>query len=131
MSIATNIIIVVTGNSWGYESGSDFGCVGCGNQEQFYACADIAIENNIQVVTQPPKDTVIDTRTHSILEPTHPPTIPSNTNDVIIENDKRPMHNDKGDRILNTYNISRSHIAARHWSIVHMVCILHYVLITT
>ena len=33
------------GNSWGTDKPEDGGksCVGCGNQEQFYACADIAI----------------------------------------------------------------------------------------
>ena len=30
------------GNSWGVDS-SGRGCLGCGNQEQFYGCADIAI----------------------------------------------------------------------------------------
>lgn len=31
------------GNSWGVDSVTGRGCVGCGNQEQFYGCADIAI----------------------------------------------------------------------------------------
>lgn len=31
------------GNSWGADSGGGRGCLGCGNQEQFYGCADIAI----------------------------------------------------------------------------------------
>ena len=31
------------GNSWGVDPGTGRGCLGCGNQEQFYGCADIAI----------------------------------------------------------------------------------------
>lgn len=31
------------GNSWGTDKLTGRGCVGCGNQEQFYGCADIAI----------------------------------------------------------------------------------------
>lgn len=31
------------GNSWGTDKITGRGCVGCGNQEQFYGCADIAI----------------------------------------------------------------------------------------
>lgn len=31
------------GNSWGTDPVSGRGCLGCGNQEQFYGCADIAI----------------------------------------------------------------------------------------
>ena len=31
------------GNSWGYDEEKPHGCIGCGAQEQFYACADIAI----------------------------------------------------------------------------------------
>ncbi|XP_045212254.2 uncharacterized protein LOC123563489 isoform X2 [Mercenaria mercenaria] len=31
------------GNSWGTDKVTGRGCVGCGNQEQFYGCADIAI----------------------------------------------------------------------------------------
>ena len=32
-----------TGNSWGVDPGTGRGCIGCGNQEQFYGCADVAI----------------------------------------------------------------------------------------
>lgn len=32
-----------TGNSWGVDPTTNRGCIGCGNQEQFYGCADIAI----------------------------------------------------------------------------------------
>ncbi|KAK3106161.1 hypothetical protein FSP39_014004, partial [Pinctada imbricata] len=39
-----------TGNSWGVDPVTKRGCVGCGNQEQFYGCADIAIgHDDIQV----------------------------------------------------------------------------------
>lgn len=31
------------GNSWGVDANTGRGCIGCGNQEQFYGCADIAI----------------------------------------------------------------------------------------
>jgi len=32
-----------TGNSWGVDKVTGKGCVGCGDQEQFYGCADISI----------------------------------------------------------------------------------------
>ncbi|XP_048759712.1 uncharacterized protein LOC125669290 isoform X3 [Ostrea edulis] len=32
-----------TGNSWGVDPKTNRGCIGCGNQEQFYGCSDIAI----------------------------------------------------------------------------------------
>ena len=32
-----------TGNSWGVDPLTGRGCLGCGRQEQFYACADVAI----------------------------------------------------------------------------------------
>lgn len=31
------------GNSWGTDPKTGQGCIGCGNQEQFYGCADVAI----------------------------------------------------------------------------------------
>ena len=33
----------VLGNSWGTDVITGKSCVGCGNQEQFYACADVAV----------------------------------------------------------------------------------------
>lgn len=33
----------VVGNSWGVDSTTGSGCVGCGPQEQFYGCADVAV----------------------------------------------------------------------------------------
>ena len=33
----------VTGNSWGEDPHTGLGCVGCGAQENFRGCADIAI----------------------------------------------------------------------------------------
>ncbi|KAL4220883.1 hypothetical protein ACF0H5_019149 [Mactra antiquata] len=35
-----------TGNSWGTDPITSLGCIGCGKQEQFYACADISIGYN-------------------------------------------------------------------------------------
>ncbi|XP_052221019.1 uncharacterized protein LOC127837742 [Dreissena polymorpha] len=32
-----------TGNSWGVDPVTKTGCIGCGNQEQFYGCSDISI----------------------------------------------------------------------------------------
>ncbi|XP_046369958.1 uncharacterized protein LOC124144546 [Haliotis rufescens] len=37
------------GNSWGTDSVGN-GCIGCGNQEQFYGCADVAIGSDQAVV---------------------------------------------------------------------------------
>ena len=34
---------LVVGNSWGVDPVTSKGCVGCGPQEQFYGCSDIAI----------------------------------------------------------------------------------------
>ena len=35
---------ILSGNSWGKNSGEKDGCLGCGQaQEEFYGCADIAI----------------------------------------------------------------------------------------
>ena len=34
---------ISTGNSWGVDPQTGEGCVGCGPQEQFYACADVNI----------------------------------------------------------------------------------------
>ncbi|XP_029639091.1 uncharacterized protein LOC115214156 [Octopus sinensis] len=31
------------GNSWGVDPVTNEGCIGCGNQEQFYGCADVTI----------------------------------------------------------------------------------------
>ena len=39
------IAVVHTGNSWGYDE-EGLGCLGCGRQEQFYACSDISIASN-------------------------------------------------------------------------------------
>ena len=38
-----------SGNSWGVDK-SGQGCVGCGEQEQFYGCSDIAIGKNIRML---------------------------------------------------------------------------------
>ncbi|BFZ25675.1 hypothetical protein BsWGS_28713 [Bradybaena similaris] len=32
-----------TGHSWGVEPSTRFGCIGCGEQERFFGCADISI----------------------------------------------------------------------------------------
>ena len=37
----------LSGNSWGVDE-YGAGCVGCGPQEQFYGCADIAIGNSTE-----------------------------------------------------------------------------------
>ena len=42
------------GNSWGVDPDSGEGCVGCGPQEQFYGCSDVAIGYSDTVVTGVP-----------------------------------------------------------------------------
>lgn len=38
----TQVLLVLSGNSWGtFPNGTS--CVGCGNQEEFYGCADVQI----------------------------------------------------------------------------------------
>lgn len=39
-----------TGNSWGVDAVTKEGCIGCGPQEQFYGCADIAIGHDDVIV---------------------------------------------------------------------------------
>lgn len=42
-----------TGNSWGTDFVTGEGCIGCGAQEQFYACADVAIgHDDVEVGSQ-------------------------------------------------------------------------------
>ena len=44
-----------TGNSWGTDPGPNGeSCIGCGNQEQFYGCADIAIGHDDVVLNHTP-----------------------------------------------------------------------------
>ncbi|XP_076458575.1 uncharacterized protein LOC143292274 [Babylonia areolata] len=43
------------GNSWGVDRLTHTGCVGCGPQEQFYGCADVAIGHDEVVVGVPPE----------------------------------------------------------------------------
>jgi len=46
------------GNSWGVDPDTGKGCVGCGPQEEFYGCADVAIVSDVPgplpAVTNPP-----------------------------------------------------------------------------
>ena len=57
-----SIHIAQTGNSWGVDNGTGNACAGCGNQEQFYACSDVAIGHPIQTfeITKP-KQSITDT----------------------------------------------------------------------
>ena len=41
------VIYLFIGNSWGLDAETGQGCVGCGHQEQFYACADVAIGTSV------------------------------------------------------------------------------------
>ncbi|KAL8573639.1 hypothetical protein ACOMHN_007192 [Nucella lapillus] len=43
------------GNSWGVDPDTQRGCIGCGPQEQFYGCADVAVGHD-EVVTGVPPD---------------------------------------------------------------------------
>ncbi|XP_052820506.1 uncharacterized protein LOC128246356 [Mya arenaria] len=42
------------GNSWGTDAKTGRGCIGCGNQEQFYGCADIAIGYEVEIPAHKP-----------------------------------------------------------------------------
>ena len=69
--------VFITANSWGCDDGGGC-CVGCGNQEEFYACADITItpREGGGVTTTPPPTT---TQTTASLAPgatTESPTTP-------------------------------------------------------
>ncbi|CAD5120221.1 DgyrCDS8793 [Dimorphilus gyrociliatus] len=56
------------GNSWGQDPGSGSGCVGCGPQEQFYGCSDVAIGKNF-----PPPATAGPTPSVPATDPTPSP----------------------------------------------------------
>ncbi|XP_070186156.1 uncharacterized protein [Littorina saxatilis] len=43
------------GNSWGVDPDTKEGCIGCGPQEQFYGCADVAIGHDEIVTGVPPE----------------------------------------------------------------------------
>ena len=43
----------ITGNRWGTDPDTGEECVGCGPQEQFYGCSDIAI-NPLDGTVPPP-----------------------------------------------------------------------------
>ena len=43
------------GNSWGVDPVTKQGCIGCGPQEQFYGCADVAIGHEEVVTGVPPE----------------------------------------------------------------------------
>ena len=49
-----------SGNNWGRDANGTI-CLGCGEQEEFYGCADIAIDNS----TQPPRSSVNRARVYS------------------------------------------------------------------
>lgn len=81
------------GNSWGTDLATGRGCVGCGNQEQFYGCADIAIgyddvfisSHRTPLPADVEKDDISDDRKHTHLtkdlwttKPSLMPTIESN-----------------------------------------------------
>lgn len=36
-------VCIIAGNSWGVDPETKEGCIGCGPQEQFYGCADVAV----------------------------------------------------------------------------------------
>lgn len=67
------ISITFVGNSWGKDPINNRACLGCGPQEEFYACADVAVESPtgalpLAIVTAAPPPTV---------RPTPKPTIPT------------------------------------------------------
>lgn len=49
-------MICFPGNSWGVDLYTGEGCIGCGAQEQFYACADIAIGHDEIHIGVPPEN---------------------------------------------------------------------------
>ena len=63
------------GNSWGVDANTGRGCLGCGNQEQFYGCADIAIGYDDIMI--PPHNTLpADVNEDKEDRDAHPPPIP-------------------------------------------------------
>jgi len=63
------------GNSWGTDAGSGRGCIGCGNQEQFYGCSDIAIGYDVEIPKHKtlPADMEADDKNKSDSQPEMPP----------------------------------------------------------
>ena len=52
---------VPSGNSWGVDAETGEGCVGCGPQEEFYACADVKISEQGGTVSMPTTTTTTST----------------------------------------------------------------------
>ncbi|KAL3885458.1 hypothetical protein ACJMK2_025514 [Sinanodonta woodiana] len=67
-----------TGNSWGIDPDTGRGCVGCGEQEEFYGCSDVAIQSDgsEKLETTPPITTTSQTMTKETTDDitTHQPT---------------------------------------------------------
>ena len=59
----TDAFCVCIGNSWGVDTQTGEGCVGCGPQEEFYACADVKISQNGGTVAMPTTATTTTTTT--------------------------------------------------------------------
>lgn len=70
-----------TGNNWGRDSNGTT-CLGCGAQEEFYGCADIAIVNSTQRPPPPPRSRVNQIQT----------TRPHRTIDSQLETTVYPLH---------------------------------------
>ena len=64
------LFLHLSANSWGRDPDDGRECVGCGPQEQFYGCADIAIG---EVGVTPPSKGSTQTQPTDIPEPTPSP----------------------------------------------------------
>ena len=62
-------LLFTAGNSWGTDANGT-ACVGCGPQEQFYGCADIAIERRDDVISHTTTSAVWCTNSTWLPEPT-------------------------------------------------------------
>lgn len=92
------------GNSWGVDSQTGRGCIGCGNQEQFYGCSDIAIgypeiEPGMSLITGKMAN-------GGPIQPAPTPVYPSNTEYPQWESSRDPNtlpRQDAGDKNVMTY----------------------------
>lgn len=75
------IYAMFLGNSWGVDQVTGTACMGCGPQEEFYACSDVAIEMNgssnpSTLLTAPSMPAPVPTALTKLLTTKAPATVP-------------------------------------------------------
>ncbi|KAK0080469.1 hypothetical protein PV325_013900 [Microctonus aethiopoides] len=110
----------IAGNNWG-ECGNGTGAVGCGPQEEFRGCADIAIDNNFPILPSPTKKPT----KPNVLPPWR--TRPNNNDDVFADDEWTTTVTPELFESINTYWYLSFIIAATCLFIVIAALALLYV----